>query len=642
MLHRHFISELLDAARVDDHLFFDRICSIWREQLKASWVGLWLYNDVTPSRSSASVNTGGFQLTGQSPWDDKSPVKLPITPEPTSTSLCSYLVDIDKPSDPAIEVLPNIREWTKIVGDKTHSFYFSDIFHEAGLKSCIGVSCCSHERDQEELHRRIDTEESHLRGAFTVHFQEDVPINCDEENLHSLREMSRLSAVAMVRRNLSRKVNIAQSLSNLTQSHLTRFDDKPIVVRRQYARDVCKLLVERLQIPGISIFWRDPFDPETLECITTTGVIETKTRKVYSGGKSTADVRYDTIADAGTMTIEAYTQGYAFACPPRKNSIGKFAEQIGSDQNSSTYFISPVPSQRNYIQDTDPVAPLGVIRCKRNLNSERLESGHLGYFFALDIKLISFVADQISPVLATFESRIRREASVAIVRHDMLAPLVMMRDSAARIVKNYGNIIEKQDEYHLENLRSLAKRLSPLVELLAVNPSEQFPRFQRVELEPDILAPLKRMMVPYAKLTNGMKIQYDGMVRTSNGYQKLPALNADPSLVFRALYNLLTNAVKYGRRGTTINLLVAKTDADELLISVQNQGQGLDIDDDKIWLPFRQGRYASERSIGVGLGLSVVKSIMRQHQGNAVVISSGDPTEIGIIFPSKRILSRGS
>ena len=94
----------------------------------------------------------------------------------------------------------------------------------------------------------------------------------------------------------------------------------------------------------------------------------------------------------------------------------------------------------------------------------------------------------------------------------------------------------------------------------------------------------------------------------------LPPLKIDATLMERALWNLLENAVKYSPADTPIELNIRCID-DSIDIEVCDRGPGLPSDDgESLFGLFQRGQ--TESSIpGVGIGLAIVKSIADVHQG---------------------------
>ncbi|MFO2465412.1 CHASE2 and HATPase_c domain-containing protein [Pseudomonas sp. 15FMM2] len=89
---------------------------------------------------------------------------------------------------------------------------------------------------------------------------------------------------------------------------------------------------------------------------------------------------------------------------------------------------------------------------------------------------------------------------------------------------------------------------------------------------------------------------------------------ADQSLLTRALFNLLQNAIKYSPGGTTVTLSV-ESNSQWLICRIRDQGPGIAAED----LPELFGQYrrfaSSQGSEGLGLGLTMVKAVVDRHSG---------------------------
>jgi signal transduction histidine kinase len=103
-------------------------------------------------------------------------------------------------------------------------------------------------------------------------------------------------------------------------------------------------------------------------------------------------------------------------------------------------------------------------------------------------------------------------------------------------------------------------------------------------------------------------------------------LNADPSRFQQVLTNLLTNAAKFTDAGGTIWLTVDAT-LDAVVIRVRDNGRGISPEMlPVIFNPFQQGNDPAARGCGLGLGLSLVKSLVELHGGTIAAHSDGPGT----------------
>ena len=93
----------------------------------------------------------------------------------------------------------------------------------------------------------------------------------------------------------------------------------------------------------------------------------------------------------------------------------------------------------------------------------------------------------------------------------------------------------------------------------------------------------------------------------------------------QAIINLVDNAIKYNRPGGTIKLSV-RTDDAQVVIQVQDSGIGISqADQQRIFDRFyRVDKSRSRAQGGSGLGLSIVKKIVEDHDGSIIVESEPD------------------
>jgi signal transduction histidine kinase len=90
-----------------------------------------------------------------------------------------------------------------------------------------------------------------------------------------------------------------------------------------------------------------------------------------------------------------------------------------------------------------------------------------------------------------------------------------------------------------------------------------------------------------------------------------------PSLVRRAVTNLVENAVRYGG-GAQVRIA---HDADRVTIIVDDDGPGIPADElEKVFAPFYRRELARDPAkAGVGLGLSIARTVAREHGGDVTL-----------------------
>jgi signal transduction histidine kinase len=94
-------------------------------------------------------------------------------------------------------------------------------------------------------------------------------------------------------------------------------------------------------------------------------------------------------------------------------------------------------------------------------------------------------------------------------------------------------------------------------------------------------------------------------------------LRGDARLLGRVLRNLLDNACRYGA-GSPVQVSL-KREHDALILTVCDRGPGVSADElERIFEPFYRPAGTPETAGGVGLGLSLVRKIVQQHDGQIV------------------------
>ena len=111
----------------------------------------------------------------------------------------------------------------------------------------------------------------------------------------------------------------------------------------------------------------------------------------------------------------------------------------------------------------------------------------------------------------------------------------------------------------------------------------------------------------------------------------------DVSRIREALSNLVTNAAKYGNKGGDIHVMLSG-DEEEIQLVVRNQGAALSSDAlTALFEPLQRGPYeaASDQQQSLGLGLFIVREVVKAHGGAVTANSSEDTTAFTMRFPRK-------
>lgn len=203
---------------------------------------------------------------------------------------------------------------------------------------------------------------------------------------------------------------------------------------------------------------------------------------------------------------------------------------------------------------------------------------------------------------------------VQAIAHEIKTPLTAIQGSSEMMSE--GGMPEEQRVEMAGLIHKESKRLTTLIQtfLNVERLASGSLTLQRKEIE---LATLCHEIVERGRLYAARKhIQIETMI---------PAIqiSADPDLLSFAIYNLITNGVKYSPRNTTVKLS-AEDSGPEVRISVADQGYGIaSAEQEKIFEKFyRLKRDELGGEEGTGIGLALVKEIVHQHGGQISVEST--------------------
>lgn len=235
--------------------------------------------------------------------------------------------------------------------------------------------------------------------------------------------------------------------------------------------------------------------------------------------------------------------------------------------------------------------------------------------------------------------RLRREL-VGNVGHDLRTPLAALGgylEEAERLTA------EGRDEEAIQAVENARRQHKHVVELV-------FDLFELSVLErPAGQVPLRLGPVPLGELvrdlaaTHAPAFREAGVTLDVDAPPGLPTLEADGTRLFRAISNLLDNALRHSPEGGTVRLLVQTQHLSivarrTVRIAILDQGPGISrADASRIFERYYRGKDARTRGkTGTGLGLAIARAIAQAHEGSLHVSSeeeeAGSDTRWGSEF----------
>ena len=112
----------------------------------------------------------------------------------------------------------------------------------------------------------------------------------------------------------------------------------------------------------------------------------------------------------------------------------------------------------------------------------------------------------------------------------------------------------------------------------------------------------------------------------------LPIIQTDPDRLAQALDNLVSNAIKFTPDGGTITLTVL-LEENKIAFQVIDNGLGIPLaDQEHLFTPFYRSIQPSWKAPGLGLGLSIAKSLTESLGGQITLQSDSDQGSIFTLF----------
>ena len=207
--------------------------------------------------------------------------------------------------------------------------------------------------------------------------------------------------------------------------------------------------------------------------------------------------------------------------------------------------------------------------------------------------------------------------------HELRTPLALLQAQLELFSAEHPDMQPETAEF-LSLLREQTERLTRLTKtLLEMSNLRQVARNERIRLAPMI----EEIFTDLAPLSDKC-----GVTLTAEGDGIMTGSDA---LIYRLIFNLTENAVKYNRPGGSVRVSVAQ-EPEKLLIRVSDNGCGIPEGyQQSIFQPFfRVDKSRSREYGGAGLGLSLVWEIADIHGGSVrVEESSKNGTVIAAEFP---------
>ncbi len=217
--------------------------------------------------------------------------------------------------------------------------------------------------------------------------------------------------------------------------------------------------------------------------------------------------------------------------------------------------------------------------------------------------------------------RAKRERFIAMVAHDMRAPLGPIKMGAQVIARkdDPGNSLTRYTGAIEEGVSRLERLITDLLDMTRINAGE----FQIAPAPCDLAAIARALVEQYRLAHTDRQFILDAPESLIGSYDK--------GRLVQALGNLIENAIKFSFPDTVITVYVEQPTTTTVALAVGDEGMGIPPDKlEVIFDPFKRLESAENIS-GFGLGLFITRGIAEAH-GGTLTAASGTNRAHGALF----------
>ncbi|WP_425607429.1 PAS domain-containing sensor histidine kinase [Halomontanus rarus] len=221
--------------------------------------------------------------------------------------------------------------------------------------------------------------------------------------------------------------------------------------------------------------------------------------------------------------------------------------------------------------------------------------------------------EQVIDKLETSNERLEQFAYAA--SHDLQEPLRMVSSYLQLIEQRYADSFDKDGTEFLEFAIDGADRMRRMIDGLL--------KYSRVETRGNSFEPVTLDTI-LAEVSKDLQVRIEES-NTEITTDTLPCVRGDTGQLRQVFQNLLENAIEYSGEESPQIHVSAEQDSDRWVISVHDEGIGIDPDEaDRIFEVF-QSLHAPGDHLGTGIGLALCERIIERHGGDIWVES--EPSE---------------
>lgn len=222
---------------------------------------------------------------------------------------------------------------------------------------------------------------------------------------------------------------------------------------------------------------------------------------------------------------------------------------------------------------------------------------------------------------------------IHIASHDLRTPLIHIQDFLSQCREELSDVFTPEQNQRLHVMQAAARDMEHIIaNILSLKRIDA----QHREAQPIVWNQL------ISRVLETTRDEFEGHQHTLtvDVAPDLPLTFGNPFKLERAIHNLVHNAIKYTSSGGHITVRAFKKPygvQSTVVVEVEDDGIGITTEEQAcLFKPFYRVQQASTEHIpGTGLGLSMVKSVIEEHNGNVYVDSvPGQGSVFGFWVPA--------
>lgn len=256
--------------------------------------------------------------------------------------------------------------------------------------------------------------------------------------------------------------------------------------------------------------------------------------------------------------------------------------------------------------------------------------------------LVSYIVVNNNKLGKTFKNiklkNLKRNEFISNISHELKTPINIFY-STIQLLENFNNnnnvnfkeIFNKYTVSLKLNCKRMIKLINNIIDLSKIELNSLKPNYGNYNIIL-LIEDISNSIIPFA-LSKNLSIKFD--TNKEEHY-----IMCDPIIIERILLNILSNAIKYSKKNSTIyiNILVEKSITK---ISVKDEGCGIDLEtQNNIFNRFvRANNSFIHSNEGSGIGLNIVKSLLNTINGDINIKSELNKGSIFEILLPNQILN---